>query len=145
MPKKSTDKIEETTEKKENSIIEESKKEEVLVKKSPKDEKKSKKLTQKEYEKKVLELSKKGLTSEKIGEELRKQGIHTKDYEKKVSKILKENDSYEEPELKNIQNKLEKIEAHVKKNKQDKRAIREKSRIFSQRRKIKKYLKMPLK
>ena len=43
-----------------------------------------KKLSQAEFEKKVLELENKGLTSEKIGEELRKQGIHPKGYGKKI-------------------------------------------------------------
>jgi ribosomal protein S15P/S13E len=142
MPKKTTEKSKEKQEinNSEENLEEDKNKE----KKSPK-ELKQKKLSEKEYEKKVLDLAKAGLTSEKIGEELKKQGIHTKDYNKKVSKILKENNSYGEPELKNIQNKLDRIEAHVKKNKQDKRAVREKSRVFSQRRKIKKYLKMPLK
>ena len=99
-----------------------------------------KKLSQEEYEKKVLEYAKKGLTSEKIGEELRKQGIHPKEYNKKISKILGK--EYVSPELKNMESKLKKIETHYTKNKQDKRAMREKSRVFSQLRKIKKYLKL---
>jgi ribosomal protein S15P/S13E len=119
--------------------------EETKEEKEIKTEKKTKKLSQKDFEKKVLELAKKGLTAEKIGEKLRLEGIHSKEYDKKISKILKANNAYQDPELKNVQSKLEKIEAHLKKNKQDKRAIREKSRVFSQRRKIKKYLKMPLK
>ncbi len=140
MPKKAEEK---TTEKKEiTKAVETS--EEKTDKKQDK-EKKSKKLSQKEFEKKVLDLAKSGLTSEKIGEKLRLEGIHSKEYDKKISKILKEKDSYEDAELKNVQKKFERIEAHLKKNKQDKRAVREKSRIFSQRRKIKKYLKMPLK
>ncbi len=53
------------------------------------EEKSTKKLSQEGFEKKVLELASKGLTSEKIGEELRKQGIHPKEYNKKISKILK--------------------------------------------------------
>jgi ribosomal protein S15P/S13E len=137
MSKKSEEKTQETE--KQKAVLEEKPVKEV------KKEKKPKKLTEKEFEKKVLDLHKKGLTSEKIGEALRKEGIHPKEYDKKISKILKAHDSYEDPELKNIQGKLDKVEAHLKKNKQDKRAIREKSRIFSQRRKIKKYLKMPLK
>ena len=84
-------------------------------------------------------MANKGLTSEKIGEELRRNGIHPKEYDKKISKILK--DKYVSPDLKNTEKKLEKIEEHLKKNKQDKRAKRERSRIFSQIRKIKKYLK----
>ncbi len=101
--------------------------------------KEEKKLSLEEYEKKVIELANKGLTSEKIGEELRKKGIHPKEYEKKISKILK--DKYVSPDLKNTEKKLENIEEHLKNNKQDKKAKRERSRIFSQVRKIKKYLK----
>ena len=98
---------------------------------------KAKKLSQAEYEKKVLELSKKGLTSEKIGEELRQQKIHPKNYKKKISQIL--GDSYVNPDLKNVEAKLERIKKHYTNNKQDKRAMREKDRIFAQLRKLKKY------
>jgi ribosomal protein S15P/S13E len=98
-----------------------------------------KKLTLEEYEQKVIELADKGLTSEKIGEELKKKGIHSKEYNKKISKILK--NKYISPDLKNTEEKLKKIEQHLEKNKQDKKAKRERSRVFSQTRKIKKYLK----
>jgi ribosomal protein S15P/S13E len=104
-----------------------------------KQEEAPKKLTLEEYEKKVLSLADKGLTSEKIGEELKKEGIHSKEYEKKISKILK--DKYVNPDLKNVEKKLGKIEEHLKNNHQDKKAKRERSRVFSQVRKIKKYLK----
>jgi ribosomal protein S15P/S13E len=117
MPKK---KVEKTEEKKEKA-------------------EKPKKISQKEYEKKVIELAGKGLTAEKIGEELRKQGIHSKEYDKKISKIL--GDKYVNPDLKNVEAKLQRIEKHCETNKQDKRAKREKSRVFSQLRKVKKYLK----
>lgn len=113
-------------------------------KEEPKTSKKSKtqkKLTQEQFEKKVLELAKKGMTSEKIGEELRQQGIHPKEYSKKISKILKEKDAYNNPDLKNVEAKLERVKKHYEKNKQDKRAMREKDRIFSQFRKLKKYFK----
>ncbi len=106
---------------------------------------KSKKISQANFEKKVIELAEKGLTSEKIGEELRKQGIHPKDFTKKISKILKEKEKYINPDLKNIGEKLEKIKTHYAKNKQDKRAMREKDRIFSQIRKLKKYFKVAIK
>ena len=111
----------------------------VKEKKSKKTEK-AKKLSQKDYEKKVLELAKKGLTSEKIGEELRKQGIHPKEYYKKISKIL--GNKHINPDLKNVESKLERIKKHYEKNKQDKRAMREKDRIFAQLRKLKKYFKV---
>jgi len=103
--------------------------------------KKPKKLTQEEFEKKVIELAKKGLTTEKIGEELRQQKIHPKEYNKKISQILKEKKLYISPDLKNTEAKLERVKKHFEKNKQDKRAKREKDRIFSQVKKIKKYLK----
>ncbi|MEA3413985.1 MAG: hypothetical protein U9Q99_00460 [Nanoarchaeota archaeon] len=93
--------------------------------------------TQKEYEKKVLDLAKEGLTSEKIGQKLKEQGIHPKEYNIKISKIL--GTQYINPDLKNVEDKLEKIKSHYKKNKQDKRAKREKERVFSQLRKLKIY------
>lgn len=104
-----------------------------------KQEEKPEKLTQEDYEKKVLELADKGLTAEKIGEELKKRNIHSKEYGKKISQIL--GSKYISPDLKNTEEKLKKIEKHSEKNKQDKRATRERSRVFSQIRKIKKYLK----
>jgi len=104
-----------------------------------KQEEPSKKLTLEEYEKKVIELADKGLTSEKIGEELKKNGIHSKEYSKNISQILGK--KYISPDLKNTEEKLKKIEQHLEKNKQDKKAKRERSRVFSQIRKIKKYLK----
>jgi ribosomal protein S15P/S13E len=103
------------------------------------------KISEEEFEKKVIELAKSGLTSEKIGENLRKQNIHPKEFNKKISKILKEKNIYQNPDLKNVEKKLEKIKIHYEKNKQDKRAMREKDRVFSQIRKIKKYLKIPIK
>jgi ribosomal protein S15P/S13E len=98
------------------------------------------KIPQKEFEKKVLELSDKGLTSEKIGEELRKSGIHPKEYEGKISKIL--GNKYINPDLKNVEEKLERVKKHYEKNKQNKRAMREKDRIFAQLKKLKKYHKL---
>lgn len=102
------------------------------------------KLSEKEYEEKILELAKKGLTSEKIGEALRREGIHPKDHSK-ISAILKKNKVYEDPDLKNLGEKLEKIQAHLQKNKQDKKAVREKDRIYAKTRKLKNYFGIPLK
>ena len=101
----------------------------------------SKKLSHEDFEKKVLELSKEGLTSEKIGEKLRLEGIHPKEHGKKISKILREKSSYVSPDLKNVEVKLEKIKKHFEKNKQDKRAMRDRERTFSKLRKLKKYYK----
>jgi ribosomal protein S15P/S13E len=97
-----------------------------------------KKLTQAEYEKKVKALAKDGLTAEKIGQKLKDEGIHPSEYKGKISKILGKD--YVSPDLKNVEEKLEKIKNHYENNKQDKRAKREKDRVFSQLRKVKKYL-----
>jgi len=99
------------------------------------------KLNEKDYENKILELSKTGLTSEKIGEKLRLEGIHSQEHGNKISKILKDKNSYDNPDLKNVESKLKRVTEHYEKNKQDKRAKREKDRIFSQVRKLKKYFK----
>ncbi|MBU2104560.1 MAG: hypothetical protein KKF67_02180 [Nanoarchaeota archaeon] len=102
---------------------------------------KSLKTSQQQFEKKVIQLADSGLTAEKIGEKLRKEGIHSKDYDKKISKILKEKEKYVNPDLKNVEVKLERIKNHYEKNKQDKKAMREKDRTFSKLRILKKYFK----
>ena len=113
--------------------------------KKEKEIKKVKRISLVDFEKKVLELAEKGLSSEKIGEELRQQEIHPKEFGKKISKILKEKGKYFSPDLKNVEAKLDRIQKHFEKNKQDKRAKREKDRVFSQLRKIKKYLGIKIK
>lgn len=113
--------------------------------KTQESKKEKKKLTQTEFEEKVIGLTDKGLTSEKIGETLRQQGIHPKDFKKKISKILQEKGKYINPDLKNVEEKLARIQKHKEKNKQDKRAMREKDRVFAQVRKLKKYFKVAIK
>jgi len=99
----------------------------------------SKKITSEEFDEKVIDLAKKGFTSEKIGEELRNQGIHPKEHNKKISQILKKKNLYINPDKKNIEEKLERIKKHYEKNRQDKKAMREKDRIFAQLRNLKAY------
>lgn len=101
-----------------------------------KEEKKPKveKFSQKNFEEKVIQLAKEGMTAEKIGESLRKQGIHPAKYGK-ISRILKEKEMYVSPEIKRIQEKLDRITKHREKHGQDKRAMRERERVFSQLRK----------
>lgn len=98
----------------------------------------NKKLSQAEFETRVLELAEKEMTAEKIGEALRKQGIHPKEHAK-ISRILKSKSLYQAPELKNIEEKLKRVTVQMEKNIQDKRAMREKERIFSLLRKNKEY------
>jgi ribosomal protein S15P/S13E len=102
-------------------------------------EKKPKKMeiSPEEFEKRIQQLAEKGLTSEKIGEALRKEGIHPKEFGKKISVIMGK--KYSSPDVINLQNKLNNLIKHIEKNKQDKRAIREKDRIFAQLRKAKQY------
>ena len=95
------------------------------------------KISFEEFEKRVKQLAEEGLTSEKIGEKLRKEGIHPKEFEKKISEIMGKN--YSPPDIVNIQKKLDNLIKHIEKNKQDKRAIREKDRVFAQLRKAKQY------
>jgi ribosomal protein S15P/S13E len=113
MPKKAEEKVEET-------------------------EKKTKKKTIEEFEKRVLELHEAGLTSEKIGEALRKEEMHPKEFGKKISKIL--GNKYTNPDLKNLQEKLTKLEKHFEKNKKDRRAMRDKVKIAARLRRLKNYL-----
>ncbi len=115
------------------------KKTEKNIKEKSEDIKKSKRISEEEFEKRVLELAEKVLTSEKIGEALRKEGIHSKEFKKKISKIL--GSKYVNPDLENIQEKLEKIKKHFEKNKKDRRAMRDKDKIAARLRRLKEYLK----
>lgn len=45
-------------------------------------------------------------------------------------------------DLKDVEAKLEKLKAHYEKNKQDKKAMRDRERIFSKLRQLKKYHKI---
>ncbi len=119
----------------------------MVVKKIAKEKKEkektpSKKLSEAEFEKIVVDFADKGSTSEKIGELLRKQGIHPKEHGKKISKILKEKNKYENPDVKNVAEKLSGILKHMEKNHQDKRAMRDKDRIFAHLRKLKMHFKI---
>ena len=111
------------------------------IDKEKKEIEKPKKVSMTEIEKIIVELAAKGLTSEKIGENLRKQGIHTQEYEIKVSQVLRDNKLYINPDLKNIESKLEKLRVHYAKNKQDKKAKREIDRVASQLRIYQHYFK----
>lgn len=100
---------------------------------------KKNKASQEDYEQRIIELAKEGLTSEKIGEKLRREGIHSKEYKKKVSEILMEKNIYVNPDLKNIEAKMNAVKVHYEKNKQDKRAMRESQRLSFHLRKLKQY------
>ncbi|MBU1136460.1 MAG: hypothetical protein ABIG37_03855 [Nanoarchaeota archaeon] len=79
-----------------------------------------KKLTEKEIEKIVLDMAKKGMTSEKIGLELKsKHNTNTK-----IGKILKKNKVFLDPDINNLEKKVEKLKKHIEKNKHDYRTKR---------------------
>ncbi len=102
------------------------------------EKKEAKKLTQEEFEKKVISLAEKGLTSEKIGEALKKEKIHSKEFSKKITQIL--GNKAVNADLKNLSDKLERIKKHVEKNKGDKRSIREKEKVSARLRRLRNYL-----
>ena len=77
------------------------------------------------------------MTSEKIGEALRKEGIHSQEYDKKISEILKKHELYSSPDLKNIQAKLDSLDKHFQNNKQDKKAKKDREKIYGNYRKLK--------
>jgi len=84
------------------------------------------KYSEKEVKAIILKLAEKGFTAERIGLILRDQyGIpKTKIYGIKIKEVLDEKGKFVEPTDKNLQEKLDKIIGHYKKNKQDKKAER---------------------
>jgi len=84
------------------------------------------KYTEEEVKAIILKLANKGLTAEKIGLTLRDQyGIpDIKIYNIKIKKVLEEQGTFQEPTIINLNNKLQKVIEHYKKNKQDKNAER---------------------
>lgn len=95
------------------------------------------KISEKEFESKVLELAKQGLTSEKIGLELKKEKLYAKGY-KKIGRILKENSNFKSPDIENLRKRVEKLQAHGKKHSQDKTYSRALSIKSMKLRKLKK-------
>ncbi len=91
----------------------------------------------------VVKLAKQGLTSEKIGLELRDSyGIPTTRITgKKVSQILKENGLYQDATEVSLDKKHQAIAKHLKENKQDKRAKLALTIISARISKYKKYKK----
>ncbi len=84
------------------------------------------KFNDKDIEAIILKLSKQGLTSEKIGLALRDTyGIpRAKILGKKISRVLKENNLYEDTDLANLEKKQQVIKSHIEKHKKDEKAKR---------------------
>ncbi len=81
---------------------------------------KGKKLNEKEIEKLVVELSKKGLTNEKIGLILKQEhGIYLKKLGTKISRILEKNNIKIDPDITNLKKRIAALKQHLAKNKHD--------------------------
>ena len=77
------------------------------------------KINEKEFEKIVLDLAKKGMTTEKIGLVLKKEhGIKKakKEFGVRISSILKKNDLYKSANKINVTNKITTLKKHINKN-----------------------------
>lgn len=79
------------------------------------------KYSEEEVKQIIVKLANKGITSEKIGLILRDQyGIpKAKLYNLKISRVLGEKELFEEPTLKNLKAKVEKMKKHVSVHKHD--------------------------
>jgi len=113
-----------------------------MPKKKAEENKPAQKISKEDFEVRVLELAEKGMTSEKIGETLRREGIHRSKEYGKISKILKAKNLYHVPEIKNMQERLAAVTAHSEKNRQDKRSMRERERILALLRRQEQYNKI---
>ena len=81
-------------------------------------------ITEEEAKKIIIDLGSKGMTAEKIGLTLRDEyGFQKQKMKLKISEILRENKVYIQPDLANYQKKIANLRDHLKKNKQDVRAI----------------------
>ena len=89
----------------------------------------------------ILELGRKGFTSEKIGLELKKQGLYAKSTGMKISRILKKENLFIEPDIKSYEKAIEKIKKHKEKHKQDMACGRAFSKKQSKILKLRKYRK----
>lgn len=69
---------------------------------------------------KIIELAKKGLTTEKIGLELKKEGIFAKKIlGKRVGQILKEKNLYTSADVRNLEKIVERLRKHLSVHKHD--------------------------
>ena len=96
-----------------------------------------------DIEKVVIALGKKGIHPAKIGLVLREKHdvSKMKPLGKKITQILKEDNVEYEDDLDFVNKKINRIDTHYTKNKQDKRAKREIVRYIGLRKKLEKYKK----
>ena len=76
--------------------------------------------TKEEVKKIIVDLAKEGKSSEKIGLILRdKYGVYAKNFDLKIGDVLRENDLWEDTDIKNVSKKLEDLERHLRENNHD--------------------------
>ncbi|MBS3072399.1 30S ribosomal protein S15 [Candidatus Pacearchaeota archaeon] len=94
-----------------------------------------------DIEKVIVDLGKKGLTPSKIGIELKKNyGVDkVKTIGISITKVLKKNNVSYDNDLKIVSKRILKLESHLNKNKQDKRAKRELVKFVGLRKKLEIY------
>jgi len=99
------------------------------------------KFSEQDVEAIVIKLAKQGLTSEKIGLELRDcYGIpKAKLIGKKINQILKEHNLGKNADLSNLEKKQQVLKKHLEKHKQDKKSKRALSLTSARILKVKKY------
>ena len=99
-----------------------------------------KKLTISELKKIVLDLGRKGLTAEKIGLELKNNyNTSASQLKTKINKILKEGGIDKDPDITNLEKKIEQLKKHKSKNKHDYNTLVALSITSAKIRKLKKY------
>ncbi len=115
-----------------------------MVKKAPtkvNKEKTTERAKLEDIEKVIVDFGKKGLTPSRIGIELKKNyGVDKiKTLGASITKILEKNKVDHDNDLKTVGKKISKLEGHISKNKQDKRAKRELVKFVGLRRKLEIY------
>jgi len=72
-----------------------------------------------EIEKLIVDLAKKGMTSEKIGLKLKEKGIYVKNYGLKIGKILEKYNFPNDADIRNLEKKIERMKKHFQRHPHD--------------------------
>ena len=97
----------------------------------------AKTMTIKEAEEIILDLSKKGKSSEKIGIVL-KEDYHIKNFKKTYGKKISDITNQRDADVKNVSKKVETLQLHLDKNKKDQPARRRLIQLAAKLKKLKK-------
>lgn len=113
----------------------------MVEKKTEKEEKKPDRIKAEELEEIIVKLAQEGNSPAKIGLILKEKHKvpKSKSLGKKIARVLRAKNIEVSDEIKDIENKIKKIEEHISKNQQDKRAKRELVTNLAKLKKLKKY------